>query len=176
MLIVDPVRKETHNMFDFKRYSEVPDGPKVQPATGVYEYADPRNEQAVLKRWSPVLEKLGIEVYRIEKVPTATIRITIDGIDWDLGPMDMSKHYDVPSTVYQKYMAALSAGVPFMWYLWAEELPQRPLLKAFDDAPVWKSETFSTPSPTRKVDPIFIGVIPTGPDRGIWCMLGKWFH
>ena len=26
------------------------------------------------------------------------------------------------------------------------------------------------------VDPIVIGIIPTGPDEGLWCVLGKWFH
>jgi hypothetical protein len=26
------------------------------------------------------------------------------------------------------------------------------------------------------VDPILIGVIPTGPNRGLWCELGVWYH
>jgi hypothetical protein len=26
------------------------------------------------------------------------------------------------------------------------------------------------------VDPILIGVIPTGPNRGLWCVLGTWYH
>jgi hypothetical protein len=26
------------------------------------------------------------------------------------------------------------------------------------------------------IDPIVIGVIPTAPNRGLWCSLGAWLH
>ena len=148
---------------------EKPYGLGVVPDKELFEYTDPRNEPATEARWRPVLEQLGIVILGIRDVPSQSVRITVDGIDWDVALMDNDIVYDVPPSVYHCIMAAEAKEIPFAYWLWGEEQFARPKFQPI-------RETVPVRSVPRKRDPIVIGVIPTAPNRGIWCLLGKWFH
>ena len=104
-------------------------------------------------------------------VPAKTTRLTLDGIDWDLGPLG-SIERGVPAEVFHRWRALEAAGVPFLWWLWGEEQPQRPKFR-----PLHESSAFTWQQPlTTQRDPLVIGVIPTAPNRGLWVVIGRWFH
>ncbi len=131
------------------------------PQTYHPQNIDPVYEQTLLEYWTPTLEAIKVKARVIEDLPTRIMPMSIDGVEWNLGPMDMNKRYSVPPWVYRRYNACRIAGVPFSSYLWGEEVQPPPLPK---------------PQPYKVYDPIFIGIIATGTNRGIWCEIGKWFH
>jgi hypothetical protein len=160
---------------------ERPYGYGFVPRHDYVEMSDPRNEAATQARWEPILKRIGITVLGVRDLPTAPVRVTIAGIEWDLRMLPPSGSYELPPHVYNRVRAAEAAEVPFAWYLWGEEQFARP--------------TFTTRKPTRKqgaaslwrkrrlidpilslLDPMLIGVIPTAPGRGVWCLLGIWLH
>lgn len=167
-----------------------PDGLGLVPSDTLYEYTDVRNEAATLTRWQPVLDRLGIEALEIADVPTRPMRLTVDGIEWEVRPLGADRVERVPADVYARYQGAVEAKVPFAWWLWGEEQFIKPtFLPMAEPAP-------AAPTPSvadrvlrfgrqqrqeaqewwARVDPILIGVIPTAPGRGVWCKLGAWFH
>ena len=148
---------------------EMPYGLAVVPNRELFEYTDQRNEAATEARWRPVLERLGIVILGIRDVPAQLGRITVDGIEWELELMG-NREYNVPSHVYHRIQAAEAAEIPFAYWIWGEEQFTRPKFR-----PIQETRTEPTP-PQTVLDPIVIGVIPTAPNRGIWCLLGKWFH
>ena len=145
------------------------------------EDTDPRNEELILAHWQPVLKELGIAVLGIRPLLTRPQRLTVDGLAWDIRPMDLHQTYEVPAFVHHRVQAAQEWRVPFTHWYWAEETapvypklrptPQRPpvgkrLTEAFRTVKEWFDN----------LDPLLIAVIPTGPDRGIFCCVGKWLH
>ena len=80
-----------------------------------------------------------------------------------------NREYNVPESVYHRIRAVEAEGVQFAYWLWGEEQFARPNSNLFQKVPVRST-------PQQDLDPIVIGVIPTAPNRGIWCLLGKWFH
>jgi hypothetical protein len=155
------------------------------------EYRDPRNEAATEARWAPVLERLGIPILGVRDVPAEAVRLDLDGITWELVPMGTDV-YDVPESVYHRIRAAEAAGIPFAYWLWGEECFSRPTFRPVREplparairlggeaaaalgtlaAPLGRLVTV-----LARIDPIVIAVIPTAPNRGLWCSLGAWLH
>src|SRR5438309_6372407 len=156
---------------------EEPYGLDLLPDKERVEVSDPRNEAATEARWAPVLERLGIPILGVRDVPSEAVRLDLDGITWELVPMGTGV-YDVPESVYHRIRAAEAAGIPFAYWLWGEERFSRPTFRPVHE-----------PLPARAIrlggeaaailgrlatalaslDPIVIGVIPTAPNRGLWC-------
>ena len=155
------------------------------------EYGDPRNEAATEARWAPALERLGIPTLGVRDVPSEAVRLDLDGITWELAPMGTGV-YDVPESVYHRIRAAEAAGIPFAYWLWGEERFSRPAFRPVREplparairlggeaaavlgtlaAPLGRLVTV-----LASIDPVVIGVIPTAPNRGLWCSLGAWLH
>ena len=139
----------------------------ISPDHNLFEYTDPRNEEATLVRWQPALKRLHIPILGVRDVPSEPVRVIFEGIEWILSRMG-NKTYDVPESVYHTIRSAEAEGVPFAYWLWGEEQFARPTFRPIPEPEPERS--------TRKRDPIVIGVIPTAPNRGIWCLLGKWLH
>lgn len=153
---------------------ESPYGLAILPEKDQYDYTDPQNETAVQHRWQRLCEQHGAAILGIRDVPTSTMYVRLDGVVWELGPLGTAERA-VPAEVFNRWRALEAAGVPFFYWLWGEEQPQRP---NFRQLPVT-----ATPRPdsgndwfTQRRDPIVIGVIPTAPQRGLWVLLGRWFH
>jgi hypothetical protein len=151
----------------------------VEPNADLFTFTDPRNEEATVRRWSPVLSELGIEVLGVRDVPTHPVRLTVDEVEWEIKLMG-NETYQVPVSVYHIILAAEEHNVPFSFYLWGEEQFQRPVF-----VPSASRPSRTAPSRPREgwaerwnraLDPILIGVIPTAAHRGVWCKLGAWFH
>lgn len=158
-------------------------GPIAIPRADVHEWTDERNEEAVLARVKPIALRHGSQIMGIADLPTEPYRFTRHGIEWVLGPMDMSREHDVPHAVYSRWQAMKADGVRFKYYLWAEEQDPQPQLRPVADGdfrtrarptPGWLA-LFTTTDP-KPIDPMFIGVVATGPYRGVWCLLGEWFE
>jgi len=145
-----------------------PYGLNVVPDKEMFEYTDPRNEAAVEARWRPALERLGITILGIRDVPPQLGRITVDGVEWELERMG-NREYSVPESVYHCIRSAEAEGIQFAYWIWGEEQFTRPKFQPIQE----KQPARAT---YQEIDPIVIGVIPTAPSRGIWCLLGKWFH
>jgi hypothetical protein len=148
-----------------------PYGLAVVPEKDTYEYTDPRHEAAVEQRWRPVCEQLGAAVLGIRDVPTSPIRMELDGIDWELEPFGSAAR-GVDGETFHRWRALEAKAVPFFYFLWGEEQPQRPKYYAL---PETRTTSWSEPV-TRQRDPLVIGVIPTAPGRGVWILIGRWFH
>jgi hypothetical protein len=146
-----------------------PYGLNVVPDSGLFEYTDQRNEAETEARWRPVLEQLGIMILGIRDVPSQLGRITVDGVEWELERMG-DREYRIPQSVYHCIRSAEAAGIHFAYWIWGEEQFTRPRFVPIQE------EARPVPRTRKEIDPIVIGVIPTAPNRGIWCLLGKWFH
>lgn len=149
-------------------------GLAILPETNRYEYTDPRNEAAVERRWHPICEQHGAAILGTRDVPTERVRVAVDGLTWELGPLGSAERA-IPSTVFHRWRALEAAGVPFLYWLWGDEQPEQPHFRPLADREPWQFRS-SNDWPTRRRDPIVIGVIPTAPSRGLWVLLGRWFH
>ena len=152
-----------------------PYGLAVLPEQDTYEYTDSRNEEVVERRWRPVCERHGAAVLGVRAVPTDPMRIDLDGIQWELRALDATEERGVPSEVYHRWRALEAESVPFYYWLWGEEQPQQPNLRPLSERATRLLTSSSAPT-TRQRDPIVIGVIPTAPQRGLWVLIGRWFH
>src|SRR5688572_26164131 len=86
------------------------------------EVEDPRNDEATLARWQPVLDRLGIPVVGVRDIPAQPVRFEVRGIEWELTRMETDgRNYAVPQRVLQRIRAAEAAEVPFAYWLWGEE-------------------------------------------------------
>jgi hypothetical protein len=171
-----------------------PYGLAVLPEQDTYEYTDSRNEEVVERRWRPVCERHGAAVLGVRAVPTDPMRIDLDGIQWELRALDATEERGVPSEVYHRWRALEAESVPFYYWLWGEELPVRPRFQPLSTTNAARPATRVTPPAARTAtwserlntwlddaaailrDPIVIGVIPTAPNRGLWVLIGRWFH
>lgn len=150
---------------------ESPYGLAVLPEKDTFEYTDPRNEAAVEQRWRPICERHGAAILGIRDVPTSRVRVEVNGIAWDLERLG-SVERGVPAEVFHRWRALEAEGVPFTDWLWGEEQLQRP---QFRPLPATRVATWNAPIDSRR-DPVVIGVIPTAPGRGLWVLIGRWFH
>ena len=153
---------------------ERPYGSGFVPRHDSFEMSDPRHEAATQARWEPILTRIGIPVLGVRDLPTAPVRVTVEGIAWEVRLLDPSGTYELPPHVYNRVRAAEAAEVPFAWFLWGEEQFAHPTF-----TPRQPTRKQAAASPRRKrrfLDPLLIGVIPTAPGRGVWCLLGIWLH
>lgn len=163
-----------------------PYGLELVTDSDLFEYTDTRNDAATVARWQPVLQQLGIEVLEIADIPSRPILITVDSVEWEVRPLSPDRVEQVPADVYARIQAAKTSGVPFAYWLWGEERFMEP---TFTPLPQTQTEpktdrllgfgrrkTQDLQDWWTKVDPILIAVIPTAPNRGVWCKLGAWFH
>ncbi|WIG58315.1 MAG: hypothetical protein OJF49_001060 [Ktedonobacterales bacterium] len=151
-----------------------PYGLAVLPERDTYEYTDPCNEAAVEQHWRPICEDHGATVLGIRDVPTTPVRLTLDGIEWELAPFGTAER-DVPAVVFNRWRALEGANVPFFYWLWGEEQPLRPKMRPLPETTEARPSSWTDRlAPLR--DPIVVGVIPTAPGRGLWVLIGKWFH
>jgi hypothetical protein len=155
------VRLDKELLMDRQQAVARPYGVGLVSDTDIFEYLDPQNAAAVAARWRPRLEQLGARVLGTADVPNQPTRFFLDGIDWEVAPLDPARTYDVPATVFHRVRAAEAAEVPFAYWLWGEEQFARPTFRPVEEP---------------KRDPVLIGVIPTAPNRGIWVCLGVWLH
>jgi hypothetical protein len=160
--------------------SERPYDTALVPNQAIHEYSSARNEAAVRARWEPTLARLGVELLGVRDVPEQPTIVMVDGVKWTLERM-RDDTYTVPSDVYHRVRAAEAAGVPFAYFLWGEEQFDRPMFRMADGGAGGSSSGRGTRprQPAwfeRALDPILIAVIPTAPNRGLWCKLGAWFH
>ena len=157
-----------------------PYGLGLIPDPGYAEYTDPHNEALTQARWRPLLEELGITLLGIRDVPTHPTRLMVDGIEWDLMPMRTNRTFHVPPEVYHRIEAARERGIPFAYWIWGEEQFPAPAFQPFaageESRPASRNLRRAAARARRERDPIVIGVIPTAPHRGMFCLLGKWFH
>ena len=151
-----------------------PYGLALLPETQTHAYTDPQNEAAVQQRWQRLCEQHGAAILGIHDVPTRPLWVQLDGVRWLLGPRGDREHA-VPAEVFNRWRALEAAGVPFFFWLWGEEQPQRPNFRPLPERRTIRAVSSAAPSePTR--DPIVIGVIPTAPNRGLWVLIGRWLH
>lgn len=151
-----------------------PYGLALLPETDTHEYTDPQNEATVQHRWQRLCEQHGAAVLGVRDVPTTPIWVQLDGVRWLLGPLD-DEERAVPAEVFHRWRALEAAEVPFFYWLWGEEQPQRPNLRPLPERRTARPARSAPPlEPLR--DPIVIGVIPTAPNRGLWVLIGRWFH
>ena len=149
-----------------------PYGLATMPESRRTALTDEQYERDIQQRWQRTCERHGAAILGIREVPTRPQLVQLDGIRWELGPLGTDERA-VPVDVFHRMRALEAAGVPFGYWLWGEELPQRPHLRPLP-------EPTHTPSggnwPSRQRDPLLIGVIPTAPGRSLWVLLGRWFH
>lgn len=153
--------------------AEQPFGLELLPDHTIFEYRDPRNEDATVARWKPTLDRFGIDVLGVRDIPSGQTRFTVDGIEWDLRVLNGGVH-SVPSPVYHRIRSAEAAGIPFGYWIWGEEQFSQPTF--VPDPGLARTSRTPVPAIGDERDPILIGVIPTAPNRGVWCKLGAWFH
>src|SRR5947209_1271320 len=72
------------------------------PDADSFEWEDPRNERATEERVRRLVGPIGVKVVGIRDVPTEPVRIDLDGVEWELQPMNPDQTYDVPTTVYHR--------------------------------------------------------------------------
>jgi hypothetical protein len=142
--------------------------PETNPAAPI----DEQHERAIQQRWQRICERHGAAILGIRDVLTSPREVQLDGIRWELGPLGTDER-TVPAEVFHRVRALEAAGVPFGYWLWGEELPQRPNLRPLAEPTPTAS---GSDWPSRQRDPLLIGVIPTAPGRGLWVLLGRWFH
>jgi hypothetical protein len=162
-----------------------PYGLAILPEKDNHEYTAPGNEAATEQRWRPTCERHGAAMLGIRDLPTERVRLVLDGMPWILEPLGQGER-QVPAEVFHRWRALEAEGVPFQWWLWGEEQPQRPKFRVLPDAGATQSTQWAQRSrlaPTQQRDwatpqrdPLVIGVIPTAPSRGVWVLLGRWFH
>lgn len=133
-----------------------PYGLAVLPEKNQCESTDPANEVAITQRWQSVCEQHGAVVLGVRDVPTARVRMELDGIPWHLEPLGAGERA-VPAKVFHRWRALEAVGVPFLYWLWGEEQVVHPNLRPT----TWSSR------PTNERDPLVIGVIPTASHRGV---------
>lgn len=150
-----------------------PYGLAAVPETQHTAPLDEQHERTIQQRWQRTCEEHDADILGIRDVPTRPQLVQLDGIRWELGPLGTDER-TVPADVFHRVRALEAAGVPFGYWLWGEELPPRPNLRAVPAA-VTRSSAGSGWRP-RLRDPLLIGVIPTAPQRGLWVLLGRWFH
>lgn len=151
-----------------------PYGLALLPETNTHEYTDPQNEAAVQRRWQRRCEQHGAAILGIHDVPTRPIWVQLDGVRWLLGPLG-DEERAVPAEVFHRWRALEAAGVPFFYWLWGEEQPQRPNLRPLPERRTRWLISSAAPLEQQR-DPIVIGVIPTAPNRGLWVLIGRWLH
>ncbi len=144
--------------------AEQPYGLTLSPEKGLFEVGSLLNETATEERWRALLERHGAQALGIRDVPTEPYRCEINGIEWVLERMT-ARTYQLPEAVYHRILALEAAGVRFAYWLWGEE--QFP-------KPIFAPQTVQPAEQQR--DPVVIGVIPTGANRGVWVLCGIWLH
>jgi hypothetical protein len=161
-----------------------PYGVGLLPDKALFEFYDPRNEAATKERWHPILERIGICDHQAEKgcgivgvrdMISSPTEITFREQLWRIAPMDLTVPHRVPEYVRHRVLAAEAAGIPFAYWIWGKEVspPKPKLVTQFHQ----KARTAgAAKSWLRKLDPCLIAIIPTAPNRGIWCSLGEWFE
>lgn len=137
------------------RLTPPPDVRSLQPDAALREYTDPNLETTAVTRVQPVLEKHGAVLIGIREVPLASTRMEINRLHWAVS-RHRSDEYRVPPSVYDRVEALDDDGIAFDLWLWAE-----------NRIPFGVSVNTNC---------MLIGVITTVPDRGIWCLLGKWLQ
>ena len=160
----------------------------------LYEYTDPRNEAAVVARWAPVLKDLGVQPLTVRDVPQTAQQLEIDGIPWNVEPLTTGE-VTVPPTVFKRIHQMQEVGIPLAYWLSAEEQFPQPTFRLGEErearphtptggtrANEARRRPLAVPRPMRAIalpehgDPLLLGVIPTAPYRGLWVVVGKWFH
>jgi hypothetical protein len=162
---------------------ERPYGVGLLPDKTLFEFYDPRNEAATQERWHPVLERIGIcdhqgkrgcGILGVRDMISSPTELTVRGQLWRIAPMDLTVPHRVPEYVRHRVLAAEAAGLPFAYWIWGKEVfPPKPTLVTPS-----QQRTQAAPATTslrRKLDPCLIAIIPTAPNRGIWCSLGEWY-
>jgi hypothetical protein len=139
-----------------------PHGYGLVPRHDSFEMSDPRNEAAMQARWEPTLKRIGITVLGVRDLPTAPVRVTVAGIEWEVRILHPSGTYELPPHVYNRVRAAEAAEVPFAWFLWGEEQFARPTFTTRQSTrKSTRKQVAASPRPKRRfLDPMLIGVIP----------------
>ena len=151
-----------------------PYGLALLPETDSYEYTDPQNEAAVQHKWQRLCEEHGAAILGIRDVPTEPIWVQLDGVNWLLGPLGKTERW-IPAEAFNRWRSLEAAKVPFFYWLWGEEEPQRPNFRPLPERATSRQTRDAAPL-ARPRDPIIIGVIPTAPNRGLWVLIARWFH
>lgn len=148
-----------------------PYGQPAVPANDLHEHPTEQDELAIQRRWQRICEQFGARILGIRDVPTSPVLAKLDGIFWELAPIGTTER-EVPAEVFHRWRALEGKDVPFLYWLWGEEQPQRPNLRPLPELRTvpWRRASV----PLR--DPVLIGVIPTAVGRGVWVMVGKWLH
>src|SRR5690348_10208910 len=117
----------------------------VVPATDAHEHPDEREEAAVQRYWQPICERHGAAMLGIRDVPRYPVLAKLEDVLWELAPLGTAERA-VPAEVFHRWRALEAAGVPFQYWLWGEEQPQRPNFRPLP--------TTSVPAPTTRRDPL----------------------
>lgn len=155
-----------------------PYGLALLPETETHEYTDPQNEATVQHRWQRVCERHGAAILGIHDVPTRPIWVQLDGVRWLLGPLG-DEVRRLPDEEFNRWRALEAAEVPFFYWLWGEEQPQRPNFRPLPERGILRRtvrQVSNAAALEQQRDPIVIGVIPTAPNRGLWVLIARWFH
>lgn len=150
----------------------------------VYEWDDPKNAQSVLANCQKILSPFGVNVLGIRPVPGTTLeRHEAGGMSWDIARIVRGTYY-LPDSVFSRLEELEQNRIFFKYYIWMEEVTYSPLQGREISLFVPNQESTSLkfvkiPEPViekSRIDPILVGVMPTAPNKGVWCIVGKWFH
>ncbi len=173
-------------------------GPNFHPIRTHVEFDDPRNEQVTLQRVTQLVTPHKAVVLGVFDIPQEGTRIEYLGFPWALSVLTGDVKKPIPQSVMQRLNAVEAAlGTEFMWFIWAEELPPQGRPRFTVDHSLTESKaalpaTYKQQKQyqhyltaikraeeaweTEQRDPMLIGVTPTGPNRGVWVLLGRWFR
>ena len=119
---------------------------------------DPRNMYQIEAQWRPVLDRAEVQTIGVRDIPSQPERIQESGSEWIIKTLNDDEICDIPPKTNQRIQAVEKEGLIIdCWILMEEQIP-----------PV--------PEPERDYDPILVGVIRTGSNRGVWCVFGRWKH
>jgi hypothetical protein len=127
------------------------------------EHYTSKYEVAFKAMWVPVLEHRVLEIWDIKNVPIQSIETDIAYnmrlSRWSITPMDTKVVYDVPPSSKERIESL--KDIPFQFFLIAKEI------RVIQD--------YSRPTLSGSLrDPLIIGIIPSAPLRGLYCVLAKW--
>jgi hypothetical protein len=117
-------------------------------------------------------------VIDIRKLPT-TIRIN-DEEYWTIEKGDEDKEYEIPESIYAKYMCAKEAGLPCLSLVFIEQFFEPKIQKTVErrrePVEVTRGAMFFDLLLNFITDPMLVWVLPVTDFEGIGFVLGYWNH
>lgn len=165
----------------------------------------PSHEEDTATRFlRSLLAVYAVDVLAVAQMIYQPTQVELSGHPWRLTPMRSVQQYTVPQAVAERVSTLHQHGITFDGFIWAEELPPSaahstngadgeargsagPSSHAF--SAILNPDTLALAGALMVLpiavllapfalllDPMVIGLVRTGRDRGVWCVLGRWNH